>query len=82
MVVAVAVAAPAAAVGVQEAPDKLVAADSGEERRDYEGSMTAVVARVPWVDQSLGVVGGQDVLDWMKSCAREQGVHVSRWLLD
>ena len=45
--------------------------------------MTAVVAIVPWVaEQSLGVVGGQHVLDWMKSCAREQVVHVSRWLLD
>ena len=40
--------------------------------------MTAVVAFVSWVDQWWRVVGGQDVLDWMKSCAREKRVHVSR----
>lgn len=36
--------------------------------------MTAVVS---WVDRSLGVVGGQDVLYLMKSCAGENSVHVS-----
>lgn len=34
--------------------------------------MTAVVALVTWVDQWLEVEGGQDVLDLMKSCARER----------
>ena len=40
--------------------------------------MTAVVAPVAWVDQSLEVEGGQDVLGLMKSYARERRVHVSR----
>lgn len=40
--------------------------------------MTEVVAPVSWVDQWLGVVGGQDVLDLMQSCASKKKVHVSR----
>ena len=44
--------------------------------------MTAVVAFVSWVEQSLGVVGGQDALgDLMKSCARDKWLHVSRGVL-
>ncbi len=46
--------------------------------------MTAVVVVgvVSWADQSSEAGGGQDVLDLMKSCAREKSVHVSRGILD
>ena len=37
-----------------------------------------VVAPVSWVEQSLGVEGGQDVLDLMQSWAGKKKVHVSR----
>ena len=38
--------------GVQEAVEEAVGARSGEDRRGPERSMTAVIARVSWVDQS------------------------------
>lgn len=82
VVVAVAVAARAVAVAVvvggQEVVEKIVVAESGD-RRGSERSMTeVVVAPVSWAEQWLGVVGGQDVLDLMRSWADKKKVHISR----